>query len=63
MALAKRIVSRSGGASLSFFGGGTTVEVPQTAQVDSPAPTIDEQLRQRVGRPAVFEFEDFSDNT
>jgi hypothetical protein len=63
MALAKRNVSRSGGASLSCFGGGTTVEVPQTAQLDSPAPTIDEQLRQRVGRPAVFEFDEFSDNT
>jgi len=39
------------------------VDAPQTPQAGSPAPTIAPQLRQRVGRPAVFGFEELSDNT
>ncbi|HEV8136096.1 MAG TPA: hypothetical protein VGP85_15545 [Pyrinomonadaceae bacterium] len=59
IARANLSVSRSG----TFGGGCGDVDAPQTPQAGSPAPTIAPQLRQRVGRPAVFGFEELSDNT
>lgn len=54
-ARANLIVSRSGSEPAgSEAGGDTLVEAPQTAQLASPAPTMDPQLRHNVGRPELL---------
>jgi hypothetical protein len=64
-----RIARANLSASRSWIGGrrdcdgSTDVGAAHTPQLGSPAPTIAPQLRQSVGRPAGFEFEELSDNT
>lgn len=63
MARANLSVSRSGTFCTEEDEGWGVVRAPQTPQADSPAPTIAPQFRQSVGRPAIFGFDELSDNT